>query len=115
VVLYGGRDEDVVAGDERLDRELFADEAFLDDPVVPVAVAHVLDGLGLRHLVAGDADAFAAGEADGFDGDVAVVLADVLAGGVDVLLDVGRDFAVLTESALTAIGFAVIVYSLYAD
>jgi hypothetical protein len=44
-----------------------------------------------------------------------VTLGALLAGGVDVLLDVGRDFAVLTESALTAIGFAVIVYSLYAD
>jgi len=39
----------------------------------------------------------------------------LLAGGVDVLLNVDRNFAVLTESALTAIGFAVIVYSLYAD
>jgi len=44
-----------------------------------------------------------------------VTLGALLAGGVDVFLDVGRDFAVLTESALTAIGFAVIVYSLYAD
>jgi len=44
-----------------------------------------------------------------------VTLGALLAGGVDVFLDVGRDVAVVTESALTAIGFAVIVYSLYAE
>ena len=44
-----------------------------------------------------------------------VTLGALLAGGVDIFLDVGRDAAVLTESALTAIGFAVIVYSLYAE
>jgi hypothetical protein len=44
-----------------------------------------------------------------------VTFGALLAGGVDVLLEVSRDFAVVTESALTAIGFAVIVYSLYAD
>ena len=44
-----------------------------------------------------------------------VTLGALLAGGIDVLLDVDRNVAVLTESALTAIGFAVIVYSLYAE
>jgi hypothetical protein len=44
-----------------------------------------------------------------------VTLGALLAGGIDVLLAVDRNVAVLTESALTAIGFAVIVYSLYAE
>lgn len=44
-----------------------------------------------------------------------VTLGSLLAGVVDQLLNVGQTFAVLTESALTAVGFAVIVYSLYVD
>ncbi|AAG20502.1 MULTISPECIES: hypothetical protein [Halobacterium] len=44
-----------------------------------------------------------------------VTLGSLLAGGIDVLLNLQSNFAVLTESALTAIGFAVIVYSLYAE
>ncbi|MFB6073360.1 MAG: hypothetical protein ABEJ88_10400 [Halobacterium sp.] len=44
-----------------------------------------------------------------------VTLGALLAGVADQFLGVERTFAVLTESALTAVGFAVIVYSLYAD
>jgi hypothetical protein len=44
-----------------------------------------------------------------------VTLGSLLAGVADQLLNVGRTSAVLTESALTAVGFAVIVYSLYVD
>ncbi|AHG02453.1 hypothetical protein HALDL1_01510 [Halobacterium sp. DL1] len=44
-----------------------------------------------------------------------VTLGSLLAGVVDQLLVVDQTFAVLTESALTAVGFAVIVYSLYED
>jgi hypothetical protein len=44
-----------------------------------------------------------------------VTLGSLLAGGLDVVLRVDQNLAVLTESALTAVGFAVIVYSLYAD
>ncbi|MGB9964353.1 hypothetical protein [Halobacterium sp. CBA1126] len=44
-----------------------------------------------------------------------VTLGSLLAGIADQLLAVDRTLAVLTESALTAVGFAVIVYSLYVD
>jgi hypothetical protein len=42
-----------------------------------------------------------------------VTLGALLAGGVDQIMPYGREFALLVESAMTAIGFAVIVYSLY--
>lgn len=44
-----------------------------------------------------------------------VTLGSLLAGVADQLLSFGQTSAVLTESALTVIGFAVIVYSLYVD
>lgn len=44
-----------------------------------------------------------------------VTLGSLLAGFVDQALGVDQTLAVLTESALTAVGFAVIVYSLYVD
>ncbi|MCG1004526.1 MULTISPECIES: hypothetical protein [Halobacterium] len=44
-----------------------------------------------------------------------VTLGSLLAGLADQVLAVERTLAVLTESALTAVGFAVIVYSLYVD
>jgi hypothetical protein len=44
-----------------------------------------------------------------------VTLGSLLAGVADQLLLVDRSVAVLTESALTAVGFAIIVYSLYAE
>ncbi|MFC3477903.1 DUF7521 family protein [Halobacterium litoreum] len=44
-----------------------------------------------------------------------VTLGSLLAGVADQVLAMDRTFATLTESALTAVGFAVIVYSLYAD
>ncbi len=44
-----------------------------------------------------------------------VTLGSLLAGIADQVLAVDRTLAVLTESALTAVGFAVIVYSLYVD
>lgn len=44
-----------------------------------------------------------------------VTLGSLLAGVADQLLNVGQTTAILTESALTAVGFAVIVYSLYVD
>lgn len=42
-----------------------------------------------------------------------VTLGSLLAGGLDQVLAVGRDDALLVESALTALGFGVIVRSLY--
>ncbi|NIB98271.1 hypothetical protein [Halobacterium sp. R2-5] len=44
-----------------------------------------------------------------------VTFGALLAGIADQLLAVDQTLAVLTESALTAVGFAVIVYSLYVD
>jgi len=44
-----------------------------------------------------------------------VTLGSLLAGVADQVLAMDRTFATLTESALTAVGFAVIVYSLYAE
>ena len=44
-----------------------------------------------------------------------VTFGALLAGIADQVLAVDRTLAVLTESALTAVGFAVIVYSLYVD
>jgi hypothetical protein len=44
-----------------------------------------------------------------------VTLGSLLAGVADQLLAVDQMLAVLVESTLTAVGFAVIVYSLYAD
>jgi len=44
-----------------------------------------------------------------------VTLGSLLAGIADQLLAVDRTLAVVTESALTAVGLAVIVYSLYVD
>jgi hypothetical protein len=44
-----------------------------------------------------------------------VTLGSLLAGVADQFIGVGQTPAVLTESALTAIGFAVIVYSLYVE
>lgn len=44
-----------------------------------------------------------------------VTLGAALAGVVDVFLDVGQANALVIESALTAIGFGVIAYSLYAE
>lgn len=46
----------------------------------------------------------------------AVTLGSLLAGAVDVLLPgVSQEFALIVESSLTVVGFAVIVYSLYVD
>jgi hypothetical protein len=44
-----------------------------------------------------------------------VTLGSLLAGAVDVLLPFGRENALVVESALTANGFGVIAYSLYAQ
>ncbi|MFB6154134.1 MAG: hypothetical protein ABEJ27_07780 [Halodesulfurarchaeum sp.] len=44
-----------------------------------------------------------------------VTLGSMLAGIVDLVLTLSRDFAITVESGLTVIGFAVIVYSLYAE
>ena len=44
-----------------------------------------------------------------------VTLGSLLAGVADQVLAMDRTFATRTESLLTAVGFAVIVYSLYAD
>jgi hypothetical protein len=43
-----------------------------------------------------------------------VTAGSLLAGVVDLGLELGGTWAILTESAMTALGFAVIVYSLYA-
>lgn len=45
----------------------------------------------------------------------AITLGAILAGAIDQLLAVDRALALLVESALTAVGFAVILYSLYVD
>ncbi|MFB6135448.1 MAG: hypothetical protein ABEJ04_01690 [Halobacteriaceae archaeon] len=44
-----------------------------------------------------------------------VTLGSLLAGVADQLLSVDTQYALLVESVLTAVGFAVIIYSLYAD
>jgi O-antigen/teichoic acid export membrane protein len=44
-----------------------------------------------------------------------VTLGSLLAGVVDQFVNLGRESAIVVESALTAIGFAVILYSLYVD
>lgn len=44
-----------------------------------------------------------------------VTLGSLLAGAVDQLVAVDASYALVVESALTAVGFAVIVYSLYVD
>lgn len=44
-----------------------------------------------------------------------VTLGSLLAGVVDRLLTANGNYALAVESALTAVGFAVILYSLYAD
>jgi hypothetical protein len=45
-----------------------------------------------------------------------VTLGSLLAGAFDQFFaDVGRDTALVVESALTAIGFAIITYSLYSE
>lgn len=43
-----------------------------------------------------------------------VTIGSLLAGAVDLGLDVAEQWALVIESGLTALGFAVIVYSLYA-
>jgi hypothetical protein len=45
----------------------------------------------------------------------AVTLGSLLAGGVDRLLAIDATYALAVESSLTAIGFAIILYSLYAE
>lgn len=44
-----------------------------------------------------------------------VTLGSLMAGVVDQLLDVDARYALVAESALTAVGFGIILYSLYAD
>lgn len=44
-----------------------------------------------------------------------VTLGSLLAGVVDQFVTLGRDSAIVVESALTAVGFAVILYSLYVE
>ncbi|MGM0397799.1 MAG: DUF7521 family protein [Halobacteriota archaeon] len=44
-----------------------------------------------------------------------VTLGSMLAGVVDQALVLSRDIALTIESALTVVGFAIIVYSLYAE
>lgn len=44
-----------------------------------------------------------------------VTLGSLLGGGVDQILSIGDAYALAIESALTAVGFAIILYSLYAD
>ena len=44
-----------------------------------------------------------------------VTLGSLLAGVVDRLLDTAGTSALVVESALTAVGFAIILYSLYAE
>lgn len=44
-----------------------------------------------------------------------VTLGSLLAGVVDRLLAIDATYALLVESSLTAVGFAVILYSLYAE
>ncbi|MFB6141717.1 MAG: hypothetical protein ABEJ30_00060 [Halorientalis sp.] len=46
-------------------------------------------------------------------GFAVVTLGAIVAGAVDLALNVPREWAVVVESGLTAVGFAVIVYSLY--
>lgn len=43
-----------------------------------------------------------------------VTLGSLLAGVFDLGLSLGREYAIIAESGLTALGFGVIVYSLYA-
>ncbi len=43
-----------------------------------------------------------------------VTLGSLLAGVFDLGLSLSREYAIIAESGLTALGFAVIVYSLYA-
>ena len=43
-----------------------------------------------------------------------VTLGSLLGGLVDVMMDLSRDMAIVTESGLMVLGFSVIVYSLYA-
>jgi hypothetical protein len=45
----------------------------------------------------------------------AITIGSLLAGAIDQLLAVDRQFALIVESGLTAVGFGVILYSLYAD
>jgi len=45
----------------------------------------------------------------------AITMGSLLAGAIDQLLAVDRQFALIVESGLTAVGFGVILYSLYAD
>ena len=44
-----------------------------------------------------------------------VTLGSLTAGAIDQLLVVDRELALIVESGLTAVGFGVILYSLYAD
>jgi O-antigen/teichoic acid export membrane protein len=44
-----------------------------------------------------------------------VTLGSLLAGVADQFVNLGRDSAIVVESALTAVGFAVILYSLYVE
>lgn len=44
-----------------------------------------------------------------------ITLGALLAGVADQIIGLQTDFALVVESALTAVGFAVIVYSLYVD
>ncbi len=85
MVLHRRRDAQLAVGDKGLDGELLADEALLEDDAVVVGTPEVFLGLRGGTLVADDTDALAAGEAGGLDREVAVVLVDVLAGGVHVL------------------------------
>jgi len=45
----------------------------------------------------------------------AVTLGSMVAGVLDRIVVTGGDYALVAESALTAVGFAIILYSLYAD
>jgi hypothetical protein len=44
-----------------------------------------------------------------------VTLGSLLAGAIDQFATATRDYALVAESGLTALGFAIIVYSLYAQ
>jgi len=76
---------ELAVGDERLNGELLADQSFLEDDPVVAGVADVLFTLLGSDLIADDFDALAAGEADRFDREVAVVLVDVVAGCLHVV------------------------------
>jgi hypothetical protein len=107
VVLHRRRRPHVPVRDERLDGELLADQSLLEDDAVVAGLAEIRLGLVFRHLIAGDADALAAGEAHGFDGQVAVGGVDVVAGGVHVgeRLEVGtaRNVVVPHEPSLVGL------------